>query len=206
MIEKVRCFYSLKTTKILTIILLSFFLYMVLNVACSFLTSLVVSGEITHKPYIYGQVFACKRIIFNLNKVFAFRTILSFSIFIFIKISFIYTTSKMKNSFIFTDEYTKSILCTVIMIDFVYVVFHLFSSEIDWEFYFYSSSFVQRGVSLFFPSWIFFAFSGFLNILVFRKNMNDFVILTKYFLFAFLSFFAQLGITYIVFGKIFYKI
>ena len=206
MIEKVKHFYSLKTTKILTVILLSFFSYIVLNIVCSLTTSLIVYGEITHKPYIYGQTFACKRSIFKTNTVFINITILRFSVFIFVKILFIYTISKMKNFFVFTNEYIKSILYTIMMIDFVYVVFHLlFSSEINWEFYFYSSFFIQGGVSLFFPSWIFFALSGILNIVAFRKNISDFVTLTEYYLFAFLSFFVQLGITYIVFGKIFYK-
>ena len=204
MIEKIKYFYSLKTTKILTIILLSFFLYIILNFICSFITFLIVYRDILHTPHFYGQATICVKNVFNITSVFVYRTTLRISIFIFLKASVLYAISQIKSSHM--DYYIKSIFCTIIMTDFVYVILHLlFSYRIDWDFYFYSSHFVGGGLSLFIPSWLFFGISGILNIIVFRKYINDFRTLTKYNLFALLSFFVQFGIAYIVFGKIFYK-
>ncbi len=207
MIEKAKYFYSLKTTKILTIILLSFFLFIALNLICTYVTSVILERNFTKRPYIYGRSFLCKKNPFKMNAVFILRALLKMSIFISTRTLFFYMVSKIKNSFIFKDKYTKSLFYTVIMTDFVYVILHfLFSSESNWDFYFYSSYFIKGGLFLLIPSWVFFGISVVINIIVFRKNINDFVDLTKYCLFAFLSFFVQLGITYIVFGKIFYKI
>ena len=188
------------------VVLLSFFLFIVLNLVCTYITSIILERNFTKRHYVYGRSFLCKKNPFKMNAIFIFRASLKISIFLFTRTFFLYMISKIKNSFIFKDKYTKSLFYTIIMTDFVYVILHfLFSSKLNWDFYFYSSYFIRGSLFLPISSWILFGISFILNIIVFRKNIEKFTLITKYTLFAMASFFLQLVVTYFFFGKIFYK-
>jgi hypothetical protein len=194
-------FLDKKMTWIFTMIFMSFFIYIIINLLIHYACYIFITGSISQYPSIYGRYYIC-------SKGHISRTIWGIFIFLFFKAGFFLLCSILKSYTSSFWVHIQKLSCIVIMTDMVYVILFLcFSRTIDWNFYFNSSFLIRGHVALFAPNWVFFGLSTILNIAIFKKLTNNSISYFIWCLFmGFLSFFFQLFITYLVFGKLFYVV